>query len=91
MINKLSFGNAARYVNEGTIFTEKEVKQVAKKIDKALEQDGIYRLIRGEDKVHRFERPDAPIVPQIVEDKSVESYVLSHGGKAIAGQTLGIV
>ena len=91
MINGISFGNKTKYVHEGTVFAKEEAKKVAQEVKNALELDWMRKVIQGEDHIHAFERPDALIPAQKVENKSVESYVLSHGGQIVTGKTIATV
>ena len=88
MISNITFGNKTPYVHEGTVFAKKEADKVAQKVQEALDLDWARKLIKGEDHIHTFERPDALIPAQKVDNKSVESYVLSHGGQLITGKTI---
>ncbi len=81
MIDKISFGNTARYVNEGTIFAKEEAEKVAEKVAKSIKNNDTLKFL---DEVltpayNGFKRPDAPIVIPKLVDEAAKSYGISHG------------
>ena len=90
MINNISFANA--YVHEGKIFAEKEVEKATKKMKEAMNLDWMRRVIMGDgDEVHKYVRPDASVPALEVDNRYIESYVLSHGGNTDTAKTIAIV
>lgn len=90
-MTKITFPVNNGYVSEGTVFTKKEAEQVAKAIKNSRELEWASKLIDDAKKVNNYTRPDALIPSQVPDTKSIESYVLSHGGQNTAGKTLAVV
>ena len=80
MISGISFGN--KYVHEGAIFAEKEVREVARAVANAIEHDkAVRQLAKESDKygAKTFARYDAPISQPAVDTSREISYGISHG------------